>query len=889
MEDILGVLGSLSDLRRELEVLRKAHFEELDHLFYGTGQPEAEVKPRDSAPAAKSQENSSVTPQQTKKRPKRLTSLAEDQNEPEAPDATANNTSARQSTRVSNSQLLAIAEDEHNSTASLMPPPPVPVSADTTFGSGRPQRAAKLKTEKLLKEPSLNRKMRRPSSEELASEEIKLAEPELEEPAEAAETAEEQKPPEEASVTEDVNTTKTLRVKVKREKLSTEAVAPLTNAVSAANVTTVSSVTTEAARPDDTVASNTTTSTEVSKKVRKKKKDVESHRPIKVERFSDLDKSSPVSSRTRKCSTDSRTVQERSIYKDALEDPPVAEPSVAAVAPPAVNETVTISNATLVLGPAPTSDSPIGPAGDATFEVHSSDKKQPLKLEEPAEAAETAEEQKPPEEASVTEDVNTTKTLRVKVKREKLSTEAVAPLTNAVSAANVTTVSSVTTEAARPDDTVASNTTTSTEVSKKVRKKKKDVESHRPIKVERFSDLDKSSPVSSRTRKCSTDSRTVQERSIYKDALEDPPVAEPSVAAVAPPAVNETVTISNATLVLGPAPTSDSPIGPAGDATFEVHSSDKKQPLSKQDSLLTEDESVEEKLPTTKLLSSIKAIKLPTRTHELFNPLLQSPVKMRVEAFENAANAQNSMRPKRGKDVQSTPGSNNTPKIGKLPAPTVGRFFTPTQTTSTLPLSSAQPKKGPASASKATSLLKTATGTNLRSVNSTSTKTLSRENSGDDFRKGLHNLAEERKKLREQKHQQAAQQREAKERERAERMAKLAAERAKKQEERKRIEERKRQELEELQRKMRQQEEAEALKKAKLKELEQQKLQQLTGAKPKKMLPPPPKTKYTWEMLHEDDSTDDEGKVTHKRPPSPTWSRSHVRGEAIAHAEPLPN
>lgn len=332
--------------------------------------------------------------------------------------------------------MLAIAEDEHNSTASLMPPPPVPVSADTTLGSGRPQRAAKLKTEKLLKEPSLNRKMRRPSSEEL------------------------------------------VKVKVESEQ--------------------------------------------------------------RVSQFNSFTSA------------------------QALEENKLAEPE----------------------------------------------------LEEPA--AETAEQQKPPEEASVTEDVNTTKTLRVKVKREKLSTEAVPPLTNAVSTANVTTVSSVTTEAARPDDTVASNTTTSTEVSKKVRKKKKDVESHRPIKVERFSDLDKSSPVSSRTRKCSSDSRTVQERSIYKDALEDPPVAEQSVAAVAPAAVNETVAISNATLVLGPAPTSDSPIGPAGDATFEVHSSDKKQPLSKQDSLLTEDESVEEKLPTTKLLSSIKAIKLPTRTHELF-------------------------------------------------------------------------------------------------------------------------------------------------------------------------------------------------------------------------------------------------------------------------------
>jgi len=35
------------------------------------------------------------------------------------------------------------------------------------------------------------------------------------------------------------------------------------------------------------------------------------------------------------------------------------------------------------------------------------------------------------------------------------------------------------------------------------------------------------------------------------------------------------------------------------------------------------------------------------------SPLLQSPVKMRVEAFENAAIAQTNMRPKRGKDMVS--------------------------------------------------------------------------------------------------------------------------------------------------------------------------------------------------------------------------------------------
>ncbi|XP_017079409.1 inner centromere protein isoform X2 [Drosophila eugracilis] len=697
MEDMLSVLSSLSSLQSELELLRKTHFEELDHLFYGTVNLESEVKATDRTPAAKSQENTSVTPQQTKKRPKRLSTLAEDQDDTGAPDVKANS-SVRQGVRVSNSQLLAIAEDEHNTTASLMPPPPAPVTADTTLGSGRPQRAAKLKTEKLLKEPSLIRKMRRPSHEE------------------------------------------TIKIKVESEQ-----------------------------------------------------------------RVSQFNSSTSV--------------------RLAEKEQSVMEPTI----PPA------------------------------------------------------EEQQKPPElDNSKTEDANSTKTLRVKVKREKLSNEGLAPSTEVSTATNVTTTSSATTETVRPDDTVASNTTTTTEgATKKGRKKKKDVENHRPIKIERFSDLDKNSPVSSRTRKCSTESRPNQERSIYKDALEEPPIAEQSVAAAAPTAANETVTISNATMVIGPAPTGESPMGPVGDATFEVNSGDKKVALTKQDSLLTEDESLEEKLPAIKLPSSIKAIKLPTRTHELFNPLLQSPVKMRVEAFENAAIAQSNMRPKRGKDA-STPGSSNTPKIGKLPAPTVGRFFTPTQTSNTLPLSSAQPKKAPASASKATTLMKTATGTNLRSANSTSTKTLSRENSGDDFRKGLHNLAEERKKLREQKHQQAAQQREAKERERAERMAKLAAERAKKQEERKRIEERKRQELEELQRKMRQQEEAEALKKAKIKELEQQKLQQLTGAKPKKMLPPPPKTKYTWEMLHEDDSTDDEGKVTHKRPPAPTWSRSHVRGEAIA-------
>lgn len=439
----MGVFGSLSDLQRELEVLHKvspriprplhpspvgvntaslfqAHFQELDQLFYGTGSSsvshEPEAKPEESAPAAGRNGVSSVTPQQTKKRPKRLSSLAEDKDEPHGEylpvgrdaDTSANplnslansastaNSSARQSARVNNTQLLAVAEDSLNTTASLMPPPPAPAGADTTISSGRPQRAAKLKSEKMLKEPSLVRKMRRPSNEESIRVKVESEQrasqfhsstsglDTLEKQQEQLELQSEQAPAlpaaeEPDQPAEGINTSKTLRVKIKREKMSNESLAPATEATASSTATLESTV--ETARPDETVATNTTATnttatTEPGKKGRKKKKDnAECHRPIKIERFSDLDKGSPVSSRTRKCSTESRTNQEHSIYKDALEGPPAA-----AAAPAAGNETVTHNNVTMVLGPAPTSDdSPRGPAGDATFEVHKSDKKAPAK------------------------------------------------------------------------------------------------------------------------------------------------------------------------------------------------------------------------------------------------------------------------------------------------------------------------------------------------------------------------------------------------------------------------------------------------------------------------------------------------------------------------------
>lgn len=122
---------------------------------------------------------------------------------------------------------------------------------------------------------------------------------------------------------------------------------------------------------------NTTTSTAPAKKGRKKKDVI--HRPIKVERFSDLDpKPSPVASRTRQGSlgkdehVEKTQTKQRpaSIYEDAIETPPSSRNSkeinnatvtVSTGAGGIVNETVNLgaaNDATINLGPVP---------GDATF------------------------------------------------------------------------------------------------------------------------------------------------------------------------------------------------------------------------------------------------------------------------------------------------------------------------------------------------------------------------------------------------------------------------------------------------------------------------------------------------------------------------------------------
>ncbi|KAM7341859.1 inner centromere protein isoform 1-T2 [Cochliomyia hominivorax] len=763
------------------------------------------------------------SPQQTKKRVKRLTSLTED-NEPE--DNGKTSISPRRSKR-SNAELLATAEviansngeleiprppvaaprtntsniQDHNEvdiqdynevdstrenqrksdSIHLMPPPPAPKAsvADETLNK-RPQRAAKLKSEKNLKEPKLKTKLRRPSNDEIK---IKLEHEQR--PSQMHETATINQDPSETLGTNSTvssketsiitatditrqsiktqknsidNLVRDIRIKIKREKISFPSQEEQPHETpSETLVLPVTTTNLEETSLASTILSSTTNNTSVAptKKIRKKKDVV--HRPIKVERFSDLDsKSSPISSRTRQSSMSKTDIgtspvkkasRPASIYEDAVENP------LSQNSKDNINATVNIGgvgivNETVNLGPTPS---------DATFCT------------------------------------NPTQT-----------TFQVAP-------AQSTFIMD-----SNPNATVTLN-------------------------------------------KVSADV-TFNVHQISKEKDKDK--------------AEETL----------------------GQRSFET-AKDSSIPNDHADSPLTDDECVKPSQTKSNKVSGKTVYKMPTRTNELFNPLVQSPVKMRVEAFENAAAAatDQSKRPLRIKKENVTPtSSSTTPVIGKLPAPALGRFLTPTQSSNIGMSNSAIAKKGTTSASKALPMPKSSNASSLQRSNSTtSTKTLQRENSGDDFRKGLHVLAEERKKQREQKHLLAAQQREAKERERAERMAKLAKEREEKRLLKKQQEqEQKKRELEEIQRKLRQQQEEDAakLKAAKEREMLLQMKQQQQLAK-QKMMPPPPRaaSKYTFEMLHEDDSTDDENKVSYKRPPPPSWSRSHIRGPYMLKQEYTPS
>lgn len=308
-------------------------------------------------------------------------------------------------------------------------------------------------------------------------------------------------------------------------------------------------------------------------------------------------------------------------------------------------------------------------------------------------------------------------------------------------------------------------------------------------------------------------------------------------------------------------------------------------------------------------LKNLLFLRSSYRSSNPSSPCIQSPVKKKVEAFEKAAlesplptrqarpkTRQNVKKPSSSKENSELPvpkGAKGTPSIGTKPV--VGRFLTPTQSSNITPIIG-QIKKAPSSTSKIMAFPKTNTST---------TKTLSRENSVEDLNRGYAKIlqtAEEKKKKREQKQQQAALIREMKEKERQERLEKHRKKEeeknkvkaqemktkkelddiqrnlklmAEKEEQKKRME-KQRQEMEEAARKER--EHMKALKLREEAEQRRREQQKLMKAKPQQRVLP----KYNFDMLHSDDSTDDEDKLSHKRPYAPPgWSLSRNRGAAI--------
>lgn len=319
-----------------------------------------------------------------------------------------------------------------------------------------------------------------------------------------------------------------------------------------------------------------------------------------------------------------------------------------------------------------------------------------------------------------------------------------------------------------------------------------------------------------------------------------------------------------------------------GNATFQVESPNEmngtytlpqqgKTP-SGHDSIMTEDRSDEEpeppapktkpaKLKTVMSEPVYKNGKLVTKTQELFNPVLQSPVKSRVQAFEKMTTP-SFTSPMIGK-LRSKP-SNATPHDQRKPS--TSKHTTPSyyQQASAVPLLLSKA----ASTSKLAHVQK---HTSTQKANS-----LSRENSvgrTEDLKKAT---AEEKKRKRDERQRMAQQQREQMEKEKRSKAAALLKEkeeRAKKHKQQmeeqakmQRLQEQKREEMVRLEQQRRlEQQQLEAMRSKHNDSLQRQALHtQMSKNR---------EATHEFAILETDDSTDDEGKMNRRRPQAPEWSK----------------
>ncbi|GAB0100458.1 hypothetical protein DMENIID0001_165020 [Sergentomyia squamirostris] len=292
-------------------------------------------------------------------------------------------------------------------------------------------------------------------------------------------------------------------------------------------------------------------------------------------------------------------------------------------------------------------------------------------------------------------------------------------------------------------------------------------------------------------------------------------------------------------------------------ATFEIETKTSNEEA--HDSLMTEDNSIElpepepeaEAEPVEKELPPPKKVapqkKKKADPHELFNPCVQSPLRAKVEAFERHAAA-------------SVFSATTTAPVtsGLRSQASRAMLGTPSQPVPVITLTKAS----------STTKLCSNTGAKEKSTAApmSATKTLTRSHSAEDTKKGLNvlqQLAEEKRKKREERHKLAQMAREAREREKEEKRRRMLLEQQER-EEKIRAER-----LKALKAKRAQEQEQ----KMKLDELQKKQMTRKVEMGKVKSI------KYGFDMLCSDDSTDEEGKSSDKRPPPPLWSMKPRRQE----------
>lgn len=397
-------------------------------------------------------------------------------------------------------------------------------------------------------------------------------------------------------------------------------------------------------------------------------------------------------------------------------------------------------------------------------------------------------------------------------------------------------------------------------------------------------------------------SASQSEASLYEDAMTNGESRQgshsnstenitPNATFTKPITPNTTTTVENATFAI-----------PSGNnETFQVESPDNingtytlpastevpnRKMANSHDSIMTEDRSDEDSpMPLAKSVHSVQSDpvlmkngKQVTKKHEIFNPIVPSPVKAKVQAYERhaATGGATFMSPANlrfnSKIATPTAGSKTTTPF-TLPKGSSQKFTTPVfQGT----IGATLQKEKAASTSKLAHIQKKVTGTLQKQVSMSGT---SRDPSVEDLKR-TQAAIEEKKRLREEKQRKAQYQRDQLAKERAVRMQFAQKEKeekakklmlAKQEQSQKKMDEQLRHQkvMDQKRRELQERQELEALRSKHNESLSRKVFE--------KSIQQAYNKKHAFDVLDTDDSTDDEGSVNKKLGPPPVWSKGRTK------------